>query len=96
MKNLIKWMKALRLYFVMRSCSYWYRESTNEWVYEVHINIPNEYDCTSRYTHKYKHLCWANWLKYFWSCVSDLRNGLVYDQCDNNRCSSIRERTLTF
>jgi hypothetical protein len=75
MKNLIKWMKALRLYYVMRSCcSYWYRESTNEWVYEVHINIPNEYDCTSRYTHKYKHLCWANWLKYFWSCVSDLRN----------------------
>ena len=74
MKTIIEALKALRLYFVMRSCHYWYRESTNEWVFEVDIRIPEEYNSTSRYPHKYKHLCWITWLLYFWDTVNDLRN----------------------
>ena len=74
MKNLIKWIKALRLYFVRSSCFYWYRESTNEWVFEVEIQIPTEYNCTSRFPHRYKNLCWVVWLINFWDTVGDLRN----------------------
>ncbi len=74
MKNLIKWMKALRLYFVIRSCRYWFRESTKEWVLEIETQVKNEYICTARYPHKYKLLCNIIWLRYFWSDVSDLRN----------------------
>lgn len=74
MKKLIKWIKALYLYFNIRKYHYWYRESTNEWVFEVDVQIVKKYNCTSRYSHKYKQMCWWNWLKYFWSVVNDLYN----------------------
>ena len=32
MKRFLKYLRALRLYFVMRQTKYWYRDSTKEWV----------------------------------------------------------------
>jgi hypothetical protein len=74
MKRFVKYLKALRLYFVMRETKYWHRNSTNEWVLEVNTQIVGEYNCTSRHPHKFKFMTNLVWLRYFWGTVNDLRN----------------------
>ncbi|NBO22110.1 hypothetical protein EBU94_02055 [bacterium] len=71
---MITWVKALWLYFNVRNTNLWYRDSTNEWVYEVDVTIENEYNCVSRYSNKLKFVCYFQWFRFFWSVVSDLRN----------------------
>jgi len=74
MKKFLKYLRALRLYFVMRETKYWYRSSTKEWVLEVDTQIVGEYSCTSRYPHKLKFITNFVWLRYFWNTVNDLCN----------------------
>jgi hypothetical protein len=80
MANFISWLKALRLYFASRKTRYWYRESTNEWVYEIDTIVTGYYLGNSRYPHRYKFLCWFVWLVYFNSVVEDLRKDVIEEK----------------
>lgn len=52
----------------------WFRKSTNDWVWEWTINIPEELHATYRYSGKYKIVCFVNYLIYCSSMYKDLIN----------------------
>ena len=65
-------IKAIILYFKLWEPKYWYRESTNEWVLEVAIEIHGKYHRTSRYTHKFKFMTNLVWIQNVWGVFRDL------------------------
>lgn len=63
-------INAIKYYFDNQEKSVWFRQSTQEWVIEIDITVPNEFCLTSRYSHKYKLLAH---LRYVFTCMKDVR-----------------------
>lgn len=62
-------INAIHYYIKHQHRIIWFRDSTQEWVVEIDISVPNEFCLTSRYTHKYK-LCAM--LRFALSCRKDI------------------------
>lgn len=73
MVGIIKWIAAFSLYFSNRKYKYWFRETTDEWVFEVTVEIPGEYCNTSRYVSRLKYTCHVVWFWYFIDVIRDLK-----------------------
>lgn len=69
---MIKYLKAFIFYFKTRKTSFWFRESTTEWIYEVEVQTENYYS-NSRYSNKVKLFCYFIWLYLFLNTIKDIK-----------------------